>query len=153
MVTDTTAVNRAKDAASLVSREIGLKVRARRNELGLTQTNLAHRIGVSQQQINKYESGIGRIPAEQLMKLCQTLRIELSSLYRPFENVVEGSFAEPERAPFVAEALADKDTMELVRTFQSIKDKRLRRKILDLIKTMARDPGETPEPEESGNRF
>lgn len=152
MVTDATAENKAKDTASLVSREIGLKVRARRNELGLTQTNLAHRIGVSQQQINKYESGIGRIPAEQLMKLCQTLHMELSSLFRPFENVVDGSFAEPERTPFIAEALADKDTMELVRTFQSIKDKRVRRKMLDLIKTMAEEPEEAAESEPPGKR-
>ena len=139
-MTDTTN-KKSRDQSSLVSREIGLQIRARRNELGLTQTNLAQKIGVSQQQVNKYESGVGRIPAEQLMKLCRTLRIELSSLFRPFDKVgVEAGFAETEQTPFIVEAFADKDTVTLVRTFQSIKDRRVRRKVLDLVATLAEAP-------------
>lgn len=118
-----------------------MQIRARRNELGLTQTALAQQIGVSQQQVNKYESGVGRIPAEQLMKLCRTLRIELSSLFRPFDQVgFEAGFAETEQTPFIVEAFADKDTVTLVRTFQSIRDRRVRRKVLDLVATIAEAP-------------
>lgn len=137
-----TKASKGRETANLVSREIGLQIRARRNELGLTQTNLAQQIGVSQQQVNKYESGIGRIPAEQLMKLCRTLRIELSSLFRPFDNVsiAPGGFAEPEQTPFINEAFADKDVVTLVRSFQNIKDKRLRKKVLDLVATIADEP-------------
>lgn len=152
-MTEATTNRMSREQSSLVSREIGLQIRARRNELGLTQAGLAQQIGVSQQQVNKYESGVGRIPAEQLMKLCRTLRIELSSLFRPFDKVgVEAGFAEAEQTPFIVEAFADKDVVTLVRTFQGIKDKRVRRKILDLVATIADEPAADEAPSPNGKR-
>ena len=90
---------------------------------------------------------------ESVHQLCRTLRIELSSLFRPFDRVgVEAGFAETEQTPFIVEAFADKDVVTLVRTFQGIKDKRVRRKILDLVATIADEPAADDAPSPTGKR-
>ena len=133
---------RSPAAGNRINSAIGKQIRARRNELGLTQKTLAEQVGVSQQQILKYEQGDGRIPADRLMALCRLMQIEPGTLFRPLDAVaVEVSgFAEVRQAEFGIEAFTDRDTVALVRAFQTISDKAVRRKVLSLVQTMAEKP-------------
>ena len=132
---------KADDRATRFKLEIGKLIRARRNELGITQTALAQHVGVSQQQIVKYEKGMGRIPADSLLSLCRRLQIDPGSIFYPLDAVGAklGGFAESEATPFAADAFSDRDTVALVRAFQSIRDKRVRQKILELVAAIADD--------------
>ena len=136
----------APDDPDRFNTEIGKLLRARRNELGVTQTGLARHLGVSQQQIGKYEKGIGRIPADNLLALCQRLQIEPASVFLPLALAGESrapGFAEADAAPFDSGGMRDRDIAVLVRAFQKIGDQAVRRKVLDLVATLA-DSGGSP---------
>ena len=126
-----------------INSDIGKRIRARRHELRMTQTDVARQVGVSQQQIVKYEKGIGRIPADTWITLSGLLQLDTAAFSRPHAGVdVEISgFAESSAVPFIVDAMSDRDTVALVRAFVSIDDKAVRKKVLDLVATLAAPPG------------
>lgn len=135
----------AQEPVSRINTAIGKQIRARRHEIGMTQTELARIVGVSQQQIVKYEKGIGRIPADNLLALSRSLRLEPGSLFRPLDaiDIEVSGFSEGNAMPFIVEAFSDRDTVALVRAFSGIQDKAVRKKVLDLVATLA-DPSASP---------
>ncbi len=135
--------------AEQIAGEIGRLLRDRRKELGITQTELAGRVGVSQQQIVKYEKGIGRIPAEKLLSLAEPLKIDPGALFHPLavsDEATRGGFAESDGAgsgfadggtPYHAETGADRDASKLLRDFQRIDSQAARRAVLDMVSVLA----------------
>ncbi len=67
-------------ATSLADRQIGARIRARRLELHMAQAELAHAIGVTFQQVQKYEKGVNRVAAATLMRIADALEIDLRAL-------------------------------------------------------------------------
>lgn len=106
----------------------------------MTQAALAAHVGVSQQQIVKYEKGIGRIPAEKLSSLAEWLQIDPGALFYPLavvEGAAFGGFAES-GAPYQSDATVDRDTAQLLRDFQRIDTDAARQAVLDLVSALAR---------------
>ena len=135
------------DQADRIAAEIGKLLRARRNELGVTQSEIARYLGVSQQQIGKYEKGIGRIPADNLLALCERLRIDPGTVFLPRAVADDASifgFADAGGASYDAGGIDDGDVRALVRAFERISDKAVRRKVLDLVTTIAESAGPLP---------
>ncbi|MDW8123832.1 MAG: helix-turn-helix transcriptional regulator [Geminicoccaceae bacterium] len=106
-----------------LERRIGERIRLRRLELGLTQEQLAAALGVSYQQIQKYENGANRISAAQLAELARRLEVPI------------GWFLEEDEG--ATNAASARGLLELVRGFGSLKTPAVRRSLLALVKLLA----------------
>ena len=103
-------------------------MRLRRRLLGLSQEELASRLGLALQQVQKYESGANRISASRLYQLCQVLEVPVAWFFEEMPN--DGA------AP-KAPAANDRGALELVRTYARIEDETLRRKLCEIAKRFA----------------
>lgn len=148
--------------AETIDAHVGKRIRLRRTLLGLSQEKLGEALGVTFQQIQKYERGTNRVGASRLYDIATALDVPISFFFddmlNPATGITTTGFAET-RKPFGAppppsapvppaptmQAMADeqdllarKETLDLVRAYYQIPDKALRQKMLDLIQSMAR---------------
>ncbi len=120
---------------------VGRRVRARRTQLGLSQTELAKRLGLSFQQIQKYERGHNRISAGTLGQIAATLDAPVGFFFRGL-----GPDGPVPRA--VGDGRADRMQIEVARNFARLAPDATRRAVADLVRTLA--GGAEPEPPASG---
>jgi transcriptional regulator with XRE-family HTH domain len=114
------------DAGPNVDELIGSRIRERRRALRLTQEDLATRVGVTPQQVHKYESGANRIAASMLFEIAAVLQAPISTF---FEGAIAGGEARAKEHEQFA-----KEMRELALGFEDIGEARLRRLILRIIK-------------------
>ena len=120
---------------------VGSRVRLRRTALGMSQEKLGDAIGLTFQQVQKYERGTNRIGASRLYELSQVLEVPVSFFFEELDPAaiagthMEG-LSEPPAPPYAATG-GNRDVLELARTFQRISDPALRRRLFDLIKSIA----------------
>jgi transcriptional regulator with XRE-family HTH domain len=124
-------------AANAIDRKVGQKVRARRLEIGMSQERLAELLGVTFQQVQKYEKGVNRIAVSRLWDISSALEMPVGKF---FEGVGARGVAEG-RQEYVDDALATPEGAQLMGLFASIKSQKLRRKVLELVKTLTEDEG------------
>jgi transcriptional regulator with XRE-family HTH domain len=121
-----------------IDRHVGLRIRLRRKELGISQEKLAESIGLTFQQVQKYERAANRVSASKLWEVACALNTSIAYFY-------EGLGTEAARSdggPSLEEFLLTSDGMELARYFPQIQKPRVRRQILELVRTMAAEPEE-----------
>src|ERR1700748_3001634 len=111
---------------------IGARIRTRRRQRGLSQADLAERLGVSFQQVQKYERGANRVAASTLLAAAQTLGTSISWL-------VGGELSGREDDEDVFRALARPGALEILQAFNAIPDVRTRAALLALAREMAAD--------------
>ena len=120
---------------------VGARVRMRRLILGMSQDKLGDALGLTFQQIQKYEKGANRIGASRLFELAKILKVNIQYFYSDFNGAdLQMGFSEDDAdttGPEMA-ALATPEGMQLCRYFAEIKDIQIKRKLLDLVKTLAR---------------
>jgi transcriptional regulator with XRE-family HTH domain len=123
---------------------VGSRVRLRRNMLGMSQEKLGEALGITFQQIQKYEKGANRVGASRLQAIATTLNVPVSFFFEdaPGESgeVIRGLNEESSTA-YVVDFLNSSEGLQLNRAFVKIADPKVRRKIIDLVKSL----GETPE--------
>lgn len=105
---------------------------------GLTQKQLAEMLGVSFQQLQKYEKGVSRIGPARLQMVASALDVPISFFFEGAEGVTMLPEGETPAAAFVHRMVAMSDGQQLARAFISISDSKLRRQITDLVESMAR---------------
>ncbi|MGV2979488.1 helix-turn-helix domain-containing protein [Camelimonas sp. ID_303_24] len=118
---------------------VGGRVRMRRMLVGLSQEKLGDALGVTFQQIQKYEKGANRIGASRLHQIAQVLGVPVSFFYdgaAPAEGVTTG-FAEAPVLDHVADFLATSEGLHLNKAFVRIQDAGVRRKLVALVEAMA----------------
>ena len=128
---------------------VGARLRLRRNLLGMSQEQLAKACGLTFQQIQKYERGTNRMGSSRLFQFAKLLDVSISYFFddvridRTPSYAVEG-FAEQDQAPLEGgavqtdtEMLHRRETLELIRAYYRITDTKTRRKVYELIKSMA----------------
>lgn len=120
-----------------IDKHVGLRVRWRRKELKLSQEALAGRLGLTFQQIQKYERGTNRISAGRLYELARALDASIMYFYRGVEEVSGGLAAELAEDADEFAGLIDADAVELVSAFHSIPDLNLRKSILAMVRKSA----------------
>jgi transcriptional regulator with XRE-family HTH domain len=120
---------------------VGARIRLRRQTIGMTQTELADKIGVTFQQVQKYELGTNRVGASRLAAIAAALEAPVAFF---FEEVTPAQGAEMGRDALM-EALRDRSTVELVKAFTRISDLGVRRGILELVRSAG---GEDDPPED-----
>jgi transcriptional regulator with XRE-family HTH domain len=123
---------------------VGSRVRLRRTLLGMSQERLGEALGLTFQQVQKYERGVNRIGASRLYDLSRVLDVPISFFFDDMPGTVGGSqgfarrvsgFAEAQEG-FEDDTLHRRETLELVRAYYRIQDPAVRRRVFDLIKAM-----------------
>ena len=125
---------------------VGSRVRLRRMMLGMSQEKLGEQLGITFQQIQKYEKGTNRIGASRLQHIARVLSVPVSFFFEdapapPTENTA--GVAEPASVNYVVDFLSSSEGIQLNKAFVRIKDAQQRRRIIDLVRAMAGDD-ETP---------
>jgi transcriptional regulator with XRE-family HTH domain len=123
---------------------VGSRVRFRRMLLGMSQEKLGERLGLTFQQIQKYEKGINRIGASRLFDLSQVLGVPVQFFYEEAPSgeprqLVPNGFAEKPEEGSIVEFLRSRDGLELNKAFVRISDAKARRAIVDLVRSLAND--------------
>ena len=123
-------------AANAVDKKVGQRVRSRRLEIGMSQERLAELLGGTFQQVQKYEKGVNRIAVSRLWDISVALELPVG---RFFEGLATARGVAEPRQEFVDDALATPEGSQLMAMFGSIKSPKLRRKVLDLVRTLTED--------------
>ena len=121
---------------------VGGRVRLRRMLLGMSQEKLGEHLGLTFQQVQKYEKGVNRIGASRLFELAKVLGVPIQFFYDEAPSNVLGhgvhmGFAESSGDSYVVEFLASREGLELNKAFSRISDPKVRRAITDLVKSLA----------------
>jgi transcriptional regulator with XRE-family HTH domain len=124
---------------------VGSRVRLRRTMLGMSQGKLGAAIELTFQQVQKYERGTNRIGASRLYQLGKVLDVPVSYFFddMPPEIAQTGrrrpfGFSESEAAVYEADVLAKRETLELVRAYYLIKNEKVRKRVFELAKALAK---------------
>jgi len=123
-----------EDANRTVDNHVGSRVRMRRMMLSMSQESLGDAIGVTFQQVQKYEKGANRISASRLQHISQILRVPVPFF---FEGAPGGATGTAETPSYVREFLASSDGLALMKAFTLIKNAKLRRLIVGLVEDCA----------------
>ncbi|MBB3309986.1 transcriptional regulator with XRE-family HTH domain [Rhizobium sp. BK196] len=126
---------------------VGMRMRRRRQLLGMSQERLAEQIGVTFQQVQKYEKGINRIGASRLQKIADVLRTSPAFFFEQDDWEAPSLAGLDLSAPVdpVAEFLRSKEGLVLNRAFMKIEDRRIRETVISLVKAMAQaESGDVP---------
>jgi transcriptional regulator with XRE-family HTH domain len=119
---------------------VGKRVCMRRKMLSMSQTDLGAALGLTFQQVQKYEKGTNRIGAGRLQKIAHTLRVPISFFFDDPLKPNEGGSGRQARSPdYVSDFLATNDGLALAEAFTLLKDARLRRSIVRLVEEIVRD--------------
>lgn len=125
-----------------VDAHVGARVRLRRTMLGMSQEKLAHALGLTFQQVQKYERGTNRVGSSRLFELSKILDVPIQYFFdeMPAEIAATARCRPADQAPYVAsadDAMAKRETLELVRAYYAIGNPKVRRKVYDLARGLA----------------
>ncbi len=120
---------------------VGARVRLRRNLLGLTLQTLAKAVGVTYQQLQKYERGVNRIGASRLFNLSHVLDVPVSFFFEDLSPAAAGAgrkrrargFSEAPAAATDFDVLSNRETIKLIRAYSRITNPRIRKRVLNLL--------------------
>jgi len=126
-----------EDGPDPVDVHVGTRLRQRRTLLGMSQEKLAAAFGVSFQQIQKYERGANRVSASRLHQLTRILNVPVGYF---FEGMADGAQNGIGLHPVHdSEMVASRETLELVRAYYRIEDPTVRRRLVDLLRSLGPD--------------
>jgi len=131
--------------ANLIDEHVGARVRLRRMLLGMSQEKLGESLGLTFQQVQKYEKGVNRIGASRLFDLAQVLGVPVQFFYDELSSTAAESgfatgFAERPAESYVVDFLGSRDGLELNKAFVRITDPKVRRSVIDLVRSLAGQP-------------
>lgn len=125
---------------------VGSRIRLRRTLLGMSQERLGESLGLTFQQVQKYERGVNRVGASRLFDLSRVLDVPISFFFDDMPDSLAANFGgtssrrpggqTTSQDPFVDDTLSRRETLELVRAYYRITDPAIRKRVFDLIKSM-----------------
>lgn len=130
---------------------VGSRVKFRRMILGMSQETLGKSLGLTFQQIQKYEKGVNRIGASRMFELSRLLDVPVQFFYDDYGDGrrMTAGFAEPAGGEAVMDLLNSPEGVQLCRYFSGIRDPEVKKRVLDLVRSIAETEG-APAPEASG---
>ncbi len=135
---------KTKGTPNTVDVHVGQRLRVRRSLLGLSQERLAEAIGLTFQQVQKYERGMNRISAGRLFQFSKILDVPVAYF---FEHLGQGAenqnnyqgLSDSEQEGFLpADLTNSKETLDLIRAYYAIEDEAIRRNIYQFVKSMSK---------------
>lgn len=124
---------------------VGQRIRQRRTLLGMSQEKLGEAIGLTFQQVQKYERGANRVGSSRLFDLARVLDVPMTYFFDEMSASTAAKspsrlrgLAEPKAEPFEPDPLAKRETLELVRAYYRITDPQARKRLFELTKALGR---------------
>jgi transcriptional regulator with XRE-family HTH domain len=129
----------AKKAPNPIDKHVGSRVRMRRMMLSMSQEKLGGALGLTFQQVQKYEKGTNRIGASRLQQISHILQVPVAFFFEgaPTSHPPGGGMSEAPSPTYVSDFLATSDGLALTKAFMEIKEPKLRRRIVDLVEEIA----------------
>ncbi len=132
----------AKKAPNPIDKHVGSRVRMRRMMLAMSQEKLGNNLGLTFQQVQKYEKGANRIGASRLQQISHILQVPVSFFFEGAPSGAntakgDGGMSEAPSPAYVSDFLATSDGLALTKAFMRISDSKLRRRIVDLVEQIA----------------
>lgn len=124
----------APRAASSVDVHVGTRIRLRRKTLKMSQEQLGEQLGITFQQVQKYERGTNRVGASRLWGISKVLQVPVQYFYDGLPDGVDGEHTDP---PEIYEFINSSDGVALAMAVSQIKNKSVRRQILELARSLA----------------
>lgn len=134
--------NALKKSPNPIDKHVGSRVRMRRMMIGMSQERLGEALGLTFQQVQKYEKGTNRIGASRLHQIASILGVQVEFFYEGAPQLEgapppEDGFSEPPTPAYVSDFLSTSDGLHLMRAFVRVKDGKVRRRIVDLVEALA----------------
>ncbi len=134
---------------------VGSRVRLRRMMLGMSQEKLGESLGLTFQQVQKYEKGVNRVGASRLFDLARVLGVSVQFFYEEApSHMTPGSLpagmAERAAESYAAEFLGNRDGLELNKAFAKITDAKIRRSIVELVRSISGEAESAADMRDSG---
>ena len=130
-------------APNPVDKYVGSRIRMRRIMLGMSQEKLGESLGLTFQQIQKYEKGTNRVGASRLQQISEILQVPVSFLFEggPGGALNANGLAEAPSPAYVSDFLATSEGLALTRAFTRLSDPKLRRSIVEMVEQIAAREG------------
>jgi len=130
-----------KKSPNPVDIHVGARISLRRNMIGLSQEKLRESLGIKFQQIQKYEKGMNRVGASRLQAIANILNVPVTFFFddMPGQSDNPRGFDEENETTYVVGFLNSSEGIQLARAFAKIGDAKIRRKILDLVRTLGQE--------------
>lgn len=131
-----------KKVPNPIDRHVGSRVRMRRVLAGVSQEKLGNALGLTFQQVQKYEKGSNRISASRLQQIAKLLDVPVHFFFdgAPTDDAPAGVFSDSSSTAHVTGFLATGEGVQLSKAFVRIKGARVRRRIIDLVESLADEP-------------
>ena len=128
-----------KKSPNPIDKHVGARVRMRRMMISMSQEKLGEKLGITFQQIQKYEKGTNRIGASRLQQIANVLGVPVAFFFEgaPVPDGSIGGFSESASPAYVSDFLATSDGLALTKAFMKIADSKVRRRIVDLVEAIA----------------
>ena len=123
-----------------VDQHVGSRVRLRRMLLGMSQERLGESMGLTFQQVQKYEKGVNRIGASRLFQISKILDVPVQFFFEEAPHTearTAQGLAEPDSEAFILEFLNSREGLELNRAFVKIADPKVRKSVVDLVRALS----------------
>jgi transcriptional regulator with XRE-family HTH domain len=129
----------ATKVPDLVDKHVGSRVRMRRLMLGMSQEELGDKLGISFQQVQKYEKGTNRISASRLHEMSEILQVPVPFFFDGAPRIAGHSGKGAPSPAYVSDFLANADGLKLARAFMQIGEAKLRRSLVRLVEQIGGD--------------
>jgi len=133
-------MNEVKKKPDPIDIHVGSRVRLRRAMMGMSQEKLGDRLGITFQQIQKYEKGTNRMGASRLQNIAAVLNTPVAFFFEDAPQTVDSTAEEGEnesKSPnYIVEFLSSSEGLQLNRAFMKIENPNIRRRIIDLVKSL-----------------
>lgn len=124
-----------------IDAHVGSRVRLRRMLMGMSQERLGESMGLTFQQVQKYEKGVNRIGASRLFQISRILDVPVQFFFEEAPELTgpgaAPGMAEPQSETFIIEFLNSREGLELNRAFSKIEDARIRKSVVDLVRALS----------------
>lgn len=123
---------------------VGSRIRLRRTMLGMSQEKLGDSLGITFQQIQKYEKGTNRVGASRLQNISSILNVPVAFFFEDApgdSSTGQAGLAESSSSNYVVDFLSSSEGLQLNRAFVKIQDPKIRRRIVDLVKSLGSEAG------------
>lgn len=127
-----------KKSPNPIDKHVGSRVRMRRMMINMSQEKLGEKLGITFQQIQKYEKGTNRIGASRLQQIANVLGVPVGFFFEgaPVPDGSAKGFSEAASPAYVSDFLATSDGLALTKAFMKVTDSKVRRRIVDLVEAM-----------------
>ncbi|RFC62926.1 XRE family transcriptional regulator [Fulvimarina endophytica] len=129
-----------KKTPNPIDTHVGSRVRLRRNMLGFSQEKLGESLGITFQQVQKYEKGTNRIGASRLQRISEVLNVPVSFFFEDAPSEAAAplrGLREPEGGDYVVDFLSTSEGLQLNKSFVKISDPKVRRRVIELVRSLA----------------